>query len=282
MKRRRILTVTFLIVVVLAFSLCVRNSNGDGVIGDKIDGQDGAVVSEPFSSLTSGIERSAAVNTDNLGSARGIVVTGEGRLQVLPDQAVLTVGVVNTGKTSQATLSANSETMSRVISALKNTGVDEKDIMTTSVNVWPEFDYGIQEGSERETPEIIGYRAENRVTVRVRAVAKTGESIDAATSAGANQIYGISFTVSDAVGRELRASAYGEAVKDATDKATAIATAIGAKSISPTGVVEGGGYTPPIYRYDVAALEKGAAVTPVSPGEVEVTAQVTMSFDFEI
>ncbi len=146
--------------------------------------------------------------------------------------------------------------------------------------MWPEFDYG-REGEPRELPTIIGYRAENRVSVTIRDIGKTGEVIDSVVASGANQLYGLSFTVSEETSKSLRTQVLKEAVFDATDKAQAIADAIGAEKISPVRVVEGRGYIPPIYRYDVAALEKGAAATPISPGETEVSASVTVTFDFE-
>ncbi len=255
MNKRRLLLTTLLIVFLIWTAGCL-GSDGQGLSGD-------IKVSAP---------------TDAAG--RGIVVTGEGEIRVTPDQAVLTVGVVTTSGSSQEAMAENSAAMNQVISAVKRAGVSEKDVQTQSVNVWPQFDYG-REGAKRELPEIIGYRAENRATVTIRDVATTGEVIDAAVEAGANQLYGLSFTVSEETGKALRTEVLQMAVSDAEEKAQAIADALGADEITPVSVVEGAGYTPPIYRYDVAALEKGAAAVPISPGETEVSASVTVTFDFE-
>jgi hypothetical protein len=214
-------------------------------------------------------------------SERGIVVSGLGKRRVTPDLARFTVGVVNTAKSARQAASENAEQMNRVVEALKDLGIPEEDLQTSTVSLTPEFDYGRRE-DRRELPTLLGYRAENRITVTVREIERTGEVIDGATVAGANQLYGVSFTLSEETSRGLRSQVLEEAVHDAVEKAQAIAAALGAKKITPRKVVEAGGYAPPIFRYDVGALEEAkAAGTPVSPGEVEVTASVTMTFDFE-
>jgi uncharacterized protein YggE len=268
MNNRRML-LTFLLIAFLIWTAGCVESEGQGLSSD-------VKISAPSDAMALG----AASSYQPLAAGWGIVVTGQGKMRVTPNQAELTVGVVTTGGSSQEAMAENSAAMNRVISALKREGVDEKDIKTQSVNVWPEFDYG-KEGENRELPEIIGYRAENRVSVTIRDIGKTGEVIDSAVESGANQLYGLSFTVSEEASKNLRTQVLREAVFDATDKAQVIADALSAEKIIPVSVVEGGGYTPPIYRYDVAALEKGGAATPISPGETEVSASVTMTFDFE-
>ncbi len=266
---RRLYPTFLLIIAVFMWTAGCLEAEGQGLSGD-------VKVSAPADARL----LDAASSYQSIVAGRGIVVTGEGKMSVLPDQAVLTVGVVTTGKTSKEALSENAGAMESVISAMTSLGVDEEDIKTQSVKVWPEFDYG-REGEVRELPEIIGYRAENRVSVTIRNIGSTGEVIDSAIASGANQLYGLSFTVSDDTSKSLRTQVLGEAVFDATDKAQAIADALGAGKIIPISVVEGAGYSPPIYRYDMAALEKGAASTPISSGETEVSASVTVTFDFE-
>jgi uncharacterized protein YggE len=209
------------------------------------------------------------------------VVSGQGKIKVAPDIAVFTVGVENTGRTPAEALSENSRAMNSVVDAIKSSGVLEKDIKTQAVNVWPEYDYG-RADEKKELPEILGYRAENMVTVTIRNIEDVATIIDAAISAGANRLYGLSFTVDEDASKSLRDEVLKAAVLDAVDKAEAIADAIDIKRISPVKVVEGVGYSPPVFRYDVAALEKTAATTPISPGETEVVASVTVTFDFEL
>ncbi|HDY74373.1 MAG TPA: DUF541 domain-containing protein, partial [Euryarchaeota archaeon] len=117
MDNRRLLLTTLLIAFLIWSAGCV-GSNEQGLSGSVKDS-----------------------SYQQLAVERGIVVTGEGKMRVTPDQAVLTVGVVTTGGSSQEAVAENSAVMNQVVSALKRAGVDEKDIQTQSVNVWPEFDY---------------------------------------------------------------------------------------------------------------------------------------------
>jgi uncharacterized protein YggE len=111
-----------------------------------------------------------------------------------------------------------------------------------------------------------------------------GKAIDAAVEAGSNQVNGLSYSFSEERRDNLYALALKEAVADGTGKARAIADAIGAEKITPVSVSESGGFYPPVFRMDMAeaAIEKedGGFPTPVSPGELEVSASVSMSFDF--
>jgi uncharacterized protein YggE len=213
----------------------------------------------------------------------GIHVSGQGKVAAVPDIVVFTAGVVTTGETAQGASQENALAMDNVLRALKNLGIEDKDIKTQTVSVWPEYDYGQREGERRELPIIIGYRAENRVSVTIRDISMAGKAIDASVEAGANQVYGLSYTFSDNRRDQLYALALREAVADGTGKAKAIADAIGVEKITPVSISESGGFYPPIYRMDMAeaAVEKGGVVpTPVSPGELEVSASVSMSFDF--
>ena len=178
MNNRRLL-LTILLIAFLIWSAGCVESEGQGLSGD-------VNISAP----TDAGVLDAVSSHHTLAAGRGIVVTGEGKMRVTPDQAVLTVGVVTTGGSSQEAMAENSAAMNRVISALKRAGVGEKDIQTQSVNVWPEFDYS-RKSEEGGLPKIIGYRAENRVTVTIRDVENTGAVVDTAVDAGANQLYGL-------------------------------------------------------------------------------------------
>jgi uncharacterized protein YggE len=214
---------------------------------------------------------------------RGIHVSGQGKVAAVPDIVLFAEGVVTTGETAQDASQKNALAMDRVLKSLKNLGIEDADIKTQTVSVWPEYDYGHRDEGRRELPIIIGYRAENRVSVTIRDISMAGEAIDAAVEAGSNQVYGLSYSFSENRKDQLYAVALKEAVADGTSKASAIADAIGAEKITPVSVYESGGFYPPIYRMDMAeaALEKDEGVpTPVSPGELEVYASVSMSFDF--
>jgi uncharacterized protein YggE len=257
---------------------------GSGVVEKVV--VDSGVVSSP--TVEAEVARSIIVPpvpppSDVSYSGSGIHVSGQGRVASVPDIVMFTAGVVSTGESAEEASQKNALAMDSVLVALKDLRINEKDIRTQTVSVRPEYDYGHREGEQRELPVIIGYRAENRVSVTIRDISLAGEAVDAAVEAGSNQIYGLSYSFSDARKDSLYAIALKEAIADGTGKARAIADALGVEKITPVSVSESGGFYPPVFRMDFAeaAVEKGVAVpTPVSPGELEVSASVSMSFDF--
>ena len=291
LKMTKNLMLIALLLGVMVFSACIDSSANEKIDVNAvppIDTGASPVVSTPTEAGVSAkivspaeLGRAQIIPPADTGATRGIVVSGQGSVTAKPDIAMFTAGVVTTGATAEEALAKNSNIMDAVVKAIKDSGVAEKDLKTQSVSVWPEIDYGYRDDQKREMPIILGYRAENTVAVTVRALPKTGALIDAATKAGANQVYGVSFTLSPEASKSLRVNALKEAVMDASDKAKAIADALGIEKITPLSVSESSGYYP-VYRSDAMAMEKAAgAPTPVSPGEVEVTASVTITFDFE-
>ncbi len=275
-----------LLVLTVFAAGCLGSVEDNGEQGsasvEKIAVEGGSAVAP---SAVSGVARAEIVPpvTGVSASGSGIHVSGQGKVSAVPDIVTFTAGVVTTGSTAAEASEENALAMDRALKALKGLGIDEKDIRTQSVSVWPEYDYGYRDSGGREQPRIIGYRADNQVSVTLRDITMAGKAIDAAVGAGSNQVYGLSYGFSDDAQAALYAMALKEAVEDGTGKARAIADALGVERITPVGVSESGGYYPGVYRFDVAeaAVEKGGAVpTPVSPGELEVSATVSMSFDF--
>jgi len=124
-----------------------------------------------------------------------ISVTGEATISVAPDLAQIDGGVTSEAKTAREAAEANNAAMGKVLLALKGAGIEEKDFQTSRLSLQPESAPNRSGGG---APTIVGYRASNRVTVRLRDVSKLAGVIDAMVGAGANDIGGISFKVSNA------------------------------------------------------------------------------------
>jgi uncharacterized protein YggE len=197
--------------------------------------------------------------------AGGITVIGTGKVKAVPDEAEFSLGVQSAGQTAREALTANSERMKHVLSALKAAGVAREDIQTQDVSVSPSYE---DEG------QISGYTTRNSVSVRIRNLARAGAVLDAATSAGANDVYGPTLSRSDR--DELQAKALRSAVADARIKAETLADAADVQLGSVTAIEEGsaGGYQP----YFDTALAAKAADTPIEPGTQEIQAKVTVTF----
>jgi uncharacterized protein len=195
----------------------------------------------------------------------GITVTGVGTVTSVPDEASFTIGVQTQGSSAREALSANSEQMRRVIAAVKSAGVAKGDIKTQDVSVSANY---ADEG------RIDGYSARNSVLVKIRDLAQAGGILDAASNAGANEVYGPMLSSSDE--DDLQAKALRGAVEDARKKAEALADAAGVRLGRVTSISEGFAGGPQPYYEGVRALAKDAA--PIEPGTQDSQTTVTVTF----
>ena len=199
-----------------------------------------------------------------------ITVSGEATVSAAPDQAQIEAGVASEAKTAREASEANNAAMSKVLLALKGAGIAEKDYQTSRLSLQPQY------SPNRSGPSpVVGYRASNRVTVRVRDVARLASVIDVLVGAGANDISGINFTVSNA--SKLLDGAREQAVADARRKAEIYAKAAGVTLGAPLSISEEGAPGPVLYRAKVASA--GMAVSaPVAQGEETLQVNVSVSW----
>ena len=199
-----------------------------------------------------------------------ISVTGEASVSVAPDFAQIEGGVASEAKTAREASDANNGAMGKVLLALKSAGIEEKDFQTTRLALQP------QTAPNRPGPSaIVGYRASNRVTIRLRDVTKLANVIDTLVGAGANDIGGINFMVSNA--SKLLDEAREQAIADARRKAEIYAKAAGVTLGVPLSITEGGAPGPITFRRMAAGIAKSA---PVAQGEERL--QVTVSVSWAI
>jgi uncharacterized protein YggE len=197
-----------------------------------------------------------------------ISVTGEATVQVAPDQAQVDGGVATDAKTAREASDANNAAMGKVLLALKGAGVDEKDYQTSRLSLQPQY------APNRSGPSpIVGYRATNRVTIRIRDVTKVASMIDVLVGAGANDIGGINFIVSQA--SKLLDEAREQAIADARRKAQIYAKAAGVTLGEPIAVSEESSPSP-MFRAKVAGGM--AASAPVAQGEETLSVTVHVSW----
>jgi uncharacterized protein YggE len=197
-----------------------------------------------------------------------ISVSGDATVSVPPDQALIDGGVTSEAKTAREASDANNTAMGKVLLALKGAGIEEKDVQTSRLSLQP------QSAPNKTGPNaIVSYRASNRVTVRLRDVTKVANVIDTLVSAGANEIGGINFVVSQA--SKLLDDAREQAVADARRKAEIYARAAGVTLGAPLSISEqGGGPSPMPFR----KMAVGMASTPVAQGEETLAVTVSVSW----
>ncbi len=194
----------------------------------------------------------------------GIVATGVGRVTGTPDTATVTLGVQVRADTAAAALDRANQGAAAVIDVLRQNGVDEADIATSSLSIYPVYD----ENGQRVT----GYEASNTVTATLRDVDGAGAVIDATARAAGTDVVlnGISFSISDT--SEMMQQARQQAVEAAQAQAQELATAAGVSLGELISLTESGGVTPPVPY--AAEADMGGGV-PVEPGTQELSLTVT-------
>jgi uncharacterized protein YggE len=217
-----------------------------------------------------------------------ISVTGIGKLAARPDIAEIQVGVASSAETAQEALAKNNTAMDRLFRTLKERGVAEKDIQTLQVQVFPQYSQPRHPNvapAPHETefvPRVVGYRVDNSVRVLSRKIESLGPLLDAVVQVGANQIHGISFRMNDT--SKLLDEARKRAVADARHTADLLAGEAGVVVGSPLEIQDhGGSYPFPSANFGMKMSPMmAAAPMPISAGEQEVTANVTIIYELKL
>lgn len=207
-----------------------------------------------------------------------ISMSAEGRVQAVPDLAIVDLGVLTTASTAKKAQDDNAQAANKVVAFVKSQGIDEKDIATTQLNVYPTYDYSSGQN------KITGYQATQNVSVKIRGIDKStellGKIIDGAAAAGANQINGANLTFDDP--DNLRQEARKQAIAKAKQKAQELADEAGLRlgkivSISESGY---GGYPIPMAYGRGGEMAMDSKTTPsVQPGSQDVYASITVVFE---
>jgi uncharacterized protein YggE len=202
---------------------------------------------------------------------RTLSVDGIGIVYLTPDIVYITIGVNTQRVNASEAVSVNKEQTTAVIQAIKDFGVDDKDIRT----IWssPSYDeFGQVSGTN--------YVVDNTVNVTVRELDKLGDLLDSAITAGANSIYSIQFDVEDktAATTEARAQAVEKAKAQASELAETSGVTLG--DIQYISYYEGG-VNPFFYGGKGGggggAMSEAAAV-PIQPGQLAVTVTVNITY----
>ena len=195
-----------------------------------------------------------------------VTVNGEASVSVVPDMVMIRIGVSSQAKNARAASEANAKEMTKVLAAIEQSGIAKKDIQTSRLSLQPQYD-----ASKPGTARLTGFRVTNQVTIKIRDIGQLPSVLDRAIAAGANEMSGIEFVVSQQ--SHLLDEARGEAIADAHRKAELYAKAAGAKLGRVVAITEDGANPPqPVFK----ALRAGGV--PVAPGERTLRASVTVSY----
>jgi uncharacterized protein len=200
-----------------------------------------------------------------------LVVTGSSQVLAVPDQALVRLGIVRQATVAEtAQMQANSAAQ-EILTAITKAGVPQKDIQTARLVLTPVY------GPRSPDQKIVSYNATNTVSIRLDNLGTVGSVIDAGLKAGANQLEGVQFLLRNEL--PSREQALKEAVQEARGKAQAMADALHVNLGEVIEATEGGiTVAPRLQTFAAAGPAVAGAATPVSPGEIEIRANVTVRY----
>jgi uncharacterized protein YggE len=202
---------------------------------------------------------------------------GSGNVIGTPDRAQVTFSVQTENIDVKGAQMANAVQMTKVIDALVAAGLPKDALKTTGYNIYPVYEDYSKSPFEQK---IKTYQVTNTLTVTLHDVNRTGEVIDIAVANGINQASSIQFMLSDAQAQVLRTEALKKAVALARADADTVASELGVTIVGVKSADISGGYAPVLFENYQAgnAMTKSAAPTPIQPGDVTVTAQVSVTY----
>lgn len=207
----------------------------------------------------------------------GVTVVGNGSASGEPDIAVISLGVEALADSVADAREEAARAIAAVAGELREAGVADDDIRTSSFSISPRYDYR----SDRQ--QLLGYRVANTISVTARDLSGVGSLIDRAAAAGgdAARVDGVSFRVEDASALEREARI--NAVEDAKAKAALYAEQLGVAlgEVTDAREAEFGAYPVAESRIQFAAADAASAPTQLFPGEYEVSARVQATFAIE-
>lgn len=229
-----------------------------------------------------------------IASKATISTFGTAATKVDPDKFTVTVGVETNGTTAQQAASLNANMTDKIVKALKGLGIADNDISTSSYNVFPIYgnnnsgdkvciDIYPQPPNCQPNQNIIGYRASNSlsVTLDVGGNIDSGKVIDTAIKAGANNVNGVFFFLSQEKQQQVRDSLIKDAIANARHRADVAADALGMQVSGVQSVNLNDIYFPIPYSAMTAApvAASGSNVpTQILPGEQDVTATINIVY----
>ena len=228
--------------------------------------------------------------TDNQPSSqepRRITITGEAEVRVVPDEVILTLGVETWDKNLNLAKSRNDEIVKRVLALAGQYGIQPEHVQTDYLGVEPRYRDGYYE--ERD---FIGYFVHKTVVITLRDLSRFEDLLSDALEAGVNYVHGIDFRTTEL--RQHRDQARVLAIKAAKEKAVALAGELGQKVGDPLTIQEdqsgwwssygawwgtrwGVGMTQNVIQEVGGA--SALADSSVAPGQIDITARVTVSFE---
>lgn len=200
-------------------------------------------------------------------------VSGEGRVEAVPDMAVISLRVWRRSESAQEATAELAEAVGGVLSALEAQGVDARDMQTSSLNLAPIWS-NTRDGSERE---LLGYEASNILSVRVLELDRFGAVLDATLAQGANGFQGFRLSVQEP--RPFEDGARVAAFEDGYAKARLYAEAASMRIVGIRSITEGGGFR--AQPMQESMMRAASMDMPIAAGTMDITVSVALEVVLE-
>lgn len=204
-----------------------------------------------------------------------ITINATGEIFAKPDTAQVSVSVIKEASTAAGAQKNHTEAINKVIEFIKQSGVEDKDIQTSSYNIFPLYDY-----IENKGRMFKGYEVNQTLDIKIRNLDNVGKILSGTTEAGANQVGGISFVIDDEEG--LKREARKQAIEKAKQKAEQIKNDLGIELSRLVNFSESGEipYPYPIYKSEALGMG-GAEALEVPSGENKITVTVNLTYEIK-
>jgi len=207
-----------------------------------------------------------------------ISISGVGEVYARPDLALISFSVVAEEKTAVDALAKNSEAMNEVIEFLKGSGIEDKDLKTTTFRINPRYEWRGSEASYPPSGErvLVGYEVNQSLQVKIRDMSKVGSLIEGVTNAGVNEVGSLEFTFDNE--DELKKQAREQAIDEAKEKAKELAKELGIKLGRITNFSESA-IAPVFYdAREAIGFGMGGAAPEIETGENLIKSTVTITY----
>jgi uncharacterized protein YggE len=223
--------------------------------------------------------KNEALKNDTIGKApaerRTVSFDGTGKVVGSPDIAKVELGMTTQSRDVQTALKENNQKMNDLNAELKKLGIAASDIQTSRFNVYPNYDYA----NSKQT--IIGYTADQGVSVKIRKLDAVSSILDAAGRIGANQVSGLNFTIDNP--KELESAAREKAIAAAMEKAAVLEKQLGIDLTRVVNFSESSSGNPmPYYSYDKTGMGGAIPSAPsIETGSQDIVSNVTLTFEIK-
>ena len=226
--------------------------------------------------LTSPVMAQQPASSSSISTGTRLDVVASGEVAAVPDIATVGAGVVSQAITAASAMNDNARRTAATVAAIRKAGVADRDIQTTAISLSPQYRY-----SDNQPPQITGYQASSRVSVRFRDVKAAGPILDSLVAAGANQIDGPTLSIDKP--EPLLDQAREQAITAARARAALYARAAGLRVKRIVAISEGNFESPMPRPMPAMMMARGkeAADSSIEAGEQKLAISVSVTFELD-